>query len=215
MKEFQERMFRLITRRETLASDPDLTTWIVAGDEDRAADRLGVYAGMFRQRLLDALAEDFPRTREALGETFESIATQYIERHPSDDPSLRNMGRHFPSFLADALADTACLEWARVEALDAEDAPSLKRDALAAIPPAEWPFFSLRLVPSARIVGDHVVWRRGFEVLERAIDPNEAAALRKLAGGCTFDEACEAFAEAPERIRAALELWIVDELLAR
>lgn len=206
-------MFRLITRREALPSDPDLTAWIVAQDEDGAADRLGVYAGMYRQRILDALAQDFPRTREALGAAFESIATEYIAQHPSEDPSLRNAGRHFPNFLSGVVGETARIEWARVEALDAEEATPLKKEALAAIPPHEWPSMRLRLVPSARLAGDHLVWRRGFVVLERAIDDGEAAALRKLVGGGTFGEACAAFDESPERIRAALEQWVVDELL--
>jgi hypothetical protein len=207
-------MFRLITRREASAGDPSLESWIIAPNDDRAADRLGIYAGMYRQRILDALAQDFPRTREARGDSFESIATHYLERHPSDDPSLRNIGRHFPSFLSRASAITASIEWARVEALDAEDATPLKRDALASIPPAEWPSMPLRLVPSARLAGDHLVWRRGFDVLERKLDRNERAALRRISEGCTFGEACEAFAEPPERIRAALEQWLVDQLLA-
>ncbi|HEY8090260.1 MAG TPA: hypothetical protein VIF09_20505, partial [Polyangiaceae bacterium] len=61
MKELQERMFRLITRREARAGDPALASWLVARDDEEAADRLGIYAGMFLRRLVDTLAESFPR----------------------------------------------------------------------------------------------------------------------------------------------------------
>jgi hypothetical protein len=205
-------MFRLITRRSAAASDPELTDWIVADGEDAAADRLGVYAGMFAQRMLEAMEQDFPRTRARLGET--EFATQvecYMAQHPSTDPSIRNLGRHFPEFLGgDVLAR---IEWACVEALDAEDAEPLRRAALEVLAPEAWPALRLRLVTSARLVGDRLVWRRGFDVCERALEPDEQRAIERLASGCTFAEACEAFAASPERIRAALEQWLVDELV--
>jgi hypothetical protein len=71
------------------------------------------------------------------------------------------------------------------------------------------------LVPSARLIGNVVVWRRGFDVCERRVDASERAALALLIEGCTFADACEAHGAAPEKIRRALEQWLVDELLAR
>jgi hypothetical protein len=167
---------------------------------------------MFAQRMLEAMEHNFPRTRKAIGESeFASLVERYVAQHPSTDASIRNLGRHFPDFLqGDVLAR---IEWACVEALDAEDAEPLRRARLEMLAADAWPALRLRLVPSARLVGDRLVWRRGFDVCERAVDPDEHRAIERLASGCTFAEACEAFAASPERIRAALEQWLVDELV--
>jgi hypothetical protein len=216
MKELQERMFRLITRREARAGDPALASWVVARDEDEAADRLGVYAGMYLRRLVDTLAESFPRVREELGErAFEELSARYLEAHPSDDPNLRNVGRRFASFVPEGVAALARVEWARVEAFDAEDATPLCRADLEGLAPEAWPSLSFALVPSARVVDDALVWRRGFGVHERRVLGGEARALRALVGGATFAGACEAFADEPRAILAALEQWLADGLLVR
>ena len=48
---------------------------------------------------------------------------------------------------------------------------------------------------------------------ERVLDEDEARAASRMRTGCTFAEMCEAFGAPPERIRAALEQWLVDELV--
>ena len=105
---------------EIFADDPRL----------RAVDRLDIYANMYFYRLLDGLAEDYPRVHAAVGaDRFHNLATDYLLRHPSEHPSLRHLGRRLPVFL-DAyplreefpyLADLARLDWAHVEVFDAPD----------------------------------------------------------------------------------------------
>jgi hypothetical protein len=216
MKELQERMFRLVTRREARAGDPALAGWIVARDDEEAADRLGVYAGMYSRRLVDTLAESFPRVRAELGAAaFEELSERYVEAHPSDDPNLRNFGRRFASYVPEEIAALARLEWAHVEAFDAEDATPIRRADLERLAPEAWPALSLALVPSARVSGDTLVWRRGFVVHQRGVLGGELRALRALHDGATFAGACEAFADEPRVILAALEQWLADELLTR
>ena len=104
-----------------------------------AYGRLDVYADMYFYRLRDCLAEDFPKLAELVGEArFHNLVTDYLLRHPSSHPSLRELGRRLPAFLADhaiaaefpVAADLARLEWARVDVFD-------ERDVADAIPKAE------------------------------------------------------------------------------
>ena len=215
LKDLQERMFRLLTHREAREGDPALASWLVARDDEEAADRLGVYAGMVRRRLVDTLAESFPRVRAELGEqAFEELGARYLEAHLSDDPNLRNVGRRFVSFVPEGVRALAAVEWARIEAFDAEDATPLARRDLQGIAVEQWPGLSFALVPSARVVEGTLVWRRGFVVVERRVGGGEARALRALRDGATFAEACEAFDDEARVILAALEQWLADELFA-
>ena len=96
------------------------------------AARLEIYAGMYRARLLDVLREDFPRTLAVVGDDgFAALASGYLDRVPSRNPSVRHAGQRFADFLETEpttpafLADLARLEWARVEVFDAADAAPL------------------------------------------------------------------------------------------
>jgi len=117
---------------------------LFAGDRGLPAlERLDIYANMYFYRLLDCLAEDFPKVLAALGPArFHNLITDYLLRHPSEHPSLRHLGRRLPEFLAaHPLAaefpwapDLARLDWARADLFDAPDAAPLSRDALAGLP---------------------------------------------------------------------------------
>lgn len=86
-----------------------------------AEARLGIYRGMYRARLSDALRETFPNLARCLGdEPFAALASDYLERHPSEHHDLGWFGRHLAAFLRlhpapgrGDLADLAELEWAR------------------------------------------------------------------------------------------------------
>jgi hypothetical protein len=90
-----------------------------------AEERINIYAHMYCARILDALSEDFPRVAAALGpERFCAVARAYLAGNPSVHPSLRYIGRSFPTFLSTYkdgqmppfLPDVARLEWARLDA---------------------------------------------------------------------------------------------------
>jgi hypothetical protein len=51
---------------------------------------------MFVDRQVDALRETFPKVVGALGEEpFQAIAAKYVHEHPSENPDLGQIGRHF------------------------------------------------------------------------------------------------------------------------
>jgi hypothetical protein len=177
LAELQERFWRLITAPEPVATAlPDLATrdpdvlplrgWIAADSEASAAVRLDVYANMYFFRLLDVLRQDYPNLVKLVGDDrFHNLVTAYLVAHPSDNPSLRWLGRHLPTFLdghelrqahpcAPALAR---LEWLRGEVFDMEDAPVATAADLATTPEA-WSAMRLRLQPALRLLDlDHQV----------------------------------------------------------
>jgi hypothetical protein len=165
LRDLQLRLRSLIARPGLLRGE-DLAAEVAAlgirGDERlSAADRVQVYADMYFVRLRDALAEDFPALAGALGdERFATLVRRYVDEHPSDRPSLRDLGRHLPDFVArhpDLLigpwqAELAQLEWAMVEAFDALDQPTLRAADLDALPADAWPGLHVAPVASLKLL---------------------------------------------------------------
>ena len=131
----------------------------------RAAAALGVYRHAYTARLTGALRDNFEILALALGdEGFDALAAAYLAAHPSARPSIRWFGHGLTDFMqasvdADdglvphpALVDLARLDWALRGAFDAADAPLLRRDALAAIAPEQWPGLVLQLHPSVQLL---------------------------------------------------------------
>lgn len=90
------------------------------------SQRLGVYQYAFRARVIDALADDFPITRNVLGEnSFEEAAIDYVCKKPLGFASIAEISRGFPNFLktihsvAPSAFDIADYEWLLVDASNA------------------------------------------------------------------------------------------------
>jgi hypothetical protein len=157
-----------------------------------AAERVAIYAQMWRWRLVDALRADFPALAALLGDdAFLALSDAYLAAHPSDDPDIGRLGRRLPAFLRARqetaarpdLADLAALEWARLEAFFAAPgagAPGpLGREALAARAPEDFAALRLALVPSAaRLELDHAV----APLFAAALDPSAERAPAPSAG---------------------------------
>ena len=147
---------------------------LFAGDRGLPAlERLDIYANMYFYRLLDCLAEDFPKVLAALGPArFHNLITDYLLRHPSEHPSLRHLGSRLPVFLASHplsvefpwVSDLARLDWARADLFDARDAVPLSRDALARLPQDRAGEARFSIVPAFALLRfEHEVvryWRR-------------------------------------------------------
>jgi hypothetical protein len=169
-------------------ADPALLAVIDGRGALDAADRLAIYAEMYRARLLDVLREDFTRVRSAVGdEAFEGLVGRYLARQPSSHPSVRHVGGRFAEFIAgetDAppfLADLARLEWARVEVFDAPDADTLRLADLQSIAPQAWPALRFRPIPACRVLTCawpvHQIWTAaGAETVERPLPAAPVAA---------------------------------------
>ena len=207
LAELQARFWRLITAPEPVgkvlpeiaAGDPEIAPlggWIAAGSEAAAIERLDVYANMYFFRLLDVLREDFPNLVKLVGDdAFHNLVTAYLLAHPSDNPSLRWLGRRFPDHLDGdaelrrrhpAAPALARLEWLRGEAFDAEDAPVATMASLAAATPEAFSAMRLAMQPALRIILlDHRVlplWlalERGEERPEPAREPARVVIWRR------------------------------------
>ena len=105
-----------------------------------ASGDLAIYAGMYTTRLVDALAEDFPKLRAALGgDGFTALAGDYLRAHPPRSFTLRDAGSALAAHLRGDpsappwAADLAALERARVEVFDGPDAAPLGHAEAAAL----------------------------------------------------------------------------------
>ncbi|GAA5000787.1 DUF2063 domain-containing protein [Pseudoluteimonas lycopersici] len=205
-----------------------------------AAHRLRIYADAWRLRLVEVLGNDFPATRDALGEdAFAGFAERYLQAHPSTQPSVRHLGAAFADWLeaqADAppgLHELARFEWLQAGAFDTVDAPTLDFDDIAALVPEAWPGLRLRLHPCVRLLdtarlairdGEPVLsasddparwllWRDADgDVRWRQLDDDEADALQALHTNATFGELCERLSAL--RAASLLKRWLADGLLA-
>lgn len=212
-----------------LGGDPAIAAEVAQGAGIAADARLGIYRHAYRARLREVLAEDYPGVAALAGrEGFAALASGYLDRHPSTDPDARWFGRHFPAYLLEAgiapadrelLAEMARLEWALGLAYDAPDAPCVGLDAVAALPPGDWPGLAFGLHPSVHRLelrwnvaairasldaGEELAlpergeasrpwlaWRRSLVSRHRPLEPDEAAALDAVAAGSSFADLCE------------------------
>lgn len=126
-----------------------------------ASGDLDIYARMYASRLHDALAEDYPKLRAALGdEPFAAIARGYVRAHPPRSFTLRDAGQGLADHLRAATAvppgppwaaDLAALERARVEVFDAPDATPLAHADVVALAD-RLPELALAWIPAAVVV---------------------------------------------------------------
>ncbi|HSR96201.1 MAG TPA: DNA-binding domain-containing protein [Kofleriaceae bacterium] len=123
-----------------------------------ASGDVEVYAGMYTTRLIDAIAEDYPKLRAALGEDrFGDVVAHYVRAHPPWSFTLREAGAALAAFLSGSelappwAADLAALERARIEVFDGPDAEPLTQEAVAALGEA-LPELALAWVPASVVV---------------------------------------------------------------
>ncbi len=187
--------------------------------------RLRVYAEAYFWRLRDVLAEDFPQAARLLGpDRFEDVVRDYLKRHPSEDPSVRHLGRDMAAFfhrragLPRYLGDLARLEWARLEVFDAPDTEPLTAGGLRRVAPEDWP--QLRFLPSPALAVIRAGWRvheiwagadpaaiaaaptvlrvwraEDYTVFHAPMDARATEALDRLIAGEPFAAICGAFAD--------------------
>jgi hypothetical protein len=130
--------------------------FIVSDQRASAPERLAVYAFMYRARLVEALASQFPRLAKQVGaEAFAELVSAYVDEHPSTHPSLRFLGASFADWLTRrhprlGLEDLARLEWARSDIFDAADEPVLDVEAIRAWPQERFAELPVRLIAAHR-----------------------------------------------------------------
>ncbi len=124
-----------------------------------AEKRLGIYFDAYRFRIIEALATAYPKLHVMLGDNlFDQTARSYIAQFPSTFSNMRWVGGNMQTHLNNTLpqhpiaAEMAAFEWALGLAFDAEDAPILALQDLAAIPPEAWAALKFAFHPSLHVL---------------------------------------------------------------
>lgn len=134
---------------------------VLPSDSMTAAERVGVYHGMYLMRMEEALETDYAVLRYRLGsEAFSELVEEYVQRFPSRSYTLNRLGDHMPQFLADEedrpdaefLHDLARLELAMTQVFDEQEAPVLGAEDLEAVAPEAWETAVLRPIPAFRLL---------------------------------------------------------------
>ena len=82
---------------------PGFADEVVSGDARLTpAERVGIYAGGYRARLMESLRDEYRVLRLFAGDTaFDLFASGYVESRRSRDPSLYGFGSDFAGYLAE------------------------------------------------------------------------------------------------------------------
>ena len=91
LAELQRRFHALATGESPLEDCPALIT--------SAHARMGVYRRMYRDRLIDVLAGDYPKLGAQLGSAWPELAASYLRACPPAHPDIREAGRRLGDFL--------------------------------------------------------------------------------------------------------------------
>jgi len=133
--------------------------WIRPGAAVSPARRLSVYRNNVMHSLSRALGDLYPVVKRLLGaECFQTVAVEFVRRHPPREPALVHYGRAFPTFLSHAtpcrdllyLGDVARLEWCCHRAFHAADEGTLAAQDLSAVAQSELGAIRLQIHPSIR-----------------------------------------------------------------
>jgi len=135
--------------------------WVSAKGRATPEIQLSIYSFAYAARLKEVLGNDYPALMMALGEeSFNQLADDYIEAHPSHNFSLREFGHHLPDFITDLIHknidkqdlhwqhELATFEWTLNQAFDVADAKLFTEQDMANIAPEAWPELKFSLHPS-------------------------------------------------------------------
>jgi hypothetical protein len=140
------------------APAPDLVT---GPRGKRAEKRYNVYRNNVTVSLIAALSSIFPAVERITGEDFfRAMARFHVRETPPASPLLFEYGRDFADFIdryehaqdMPWLSDVARIERAWLEAYHAADAPTLRPEALATIPPEELGDVTFQPHPATRLI---------------------------------------------------------------
>lgn len=217
---------------------PELRVAFAAPPADGITARMQIYRNAYWARHEKRLAESYPRLHAALGPSaFRELAHDYILAHPSTTDAIELAGQGLARHMAGAaqrhdrwLVDVAALEWARVQAILAPDAPApLHAGALGARDAPERTLRLRRDLSVVRVCLRALLWvedtqdrsaddrterwvavsrgRRG--TLERTLTEAAGAALRAALDGETLAATCARFAgpDAATEATEALMSW--------
>jgi Putative DNA-binding domain len=149
---------QLQLRRVVLGGDTTELVGAIRGDCLDPAARLRIYRNHAFATLGAVLEDTFPVVCRLVDKHFFAYAShEYLREHPPRSRCLVEYGADFADFVAGFepcknlpyLADVARFEWALNTAATVREAPPLKIEVLAAVPPDRACFLKISLQPSA------------------------------------------------------------------
>ncbi len=177
-------------------------SFIKSNDRLTSFERLEIYNRQYWYRVIDCLYDDYPGLRAILGERrFLKLCRAYLERHPSQSYTLRNLGSRLEGFIrsepiwsgprqAEAL-DMVRFEWAQIVAFDGPSKPSITVDDLLDESPMT---LRMGLQPYITLLD-----------IDHAVD-SYLMAVRKREGNVLRGEASNAVELAPRELKARSSL---------
>jgi hypothetical protein len=182
-----------------------------------ATTRLAVYADAYRLRLADALAHNYPRLQQLLGdENFSVLARDYLDAHPPTEPSVRWFGHRLAEYLQQhhpdppLLADLASWEWAIAAAFDATNTEPLTEAAMSAIDPTQWATLRLQLHPSVQSLRMNTNAPAVFKALSSDAEPPSPETLSTPQNWVIWrQEVTPRYRSVPEDEAAALQALVL------
>lgn len=217
-----------LQRRIQQALNGDASALAALGPD--AVHGLAIHRTTIEVGLAQTLLNAFPAVARIVGApTFRNLSAGYISHSPPRHPVLSTYGKDFAAYLAAQpiaaslpyLHDVARLEWARQEALLADDAPLLDAETLDTGNAETLSTLQLRVHPSTRVISSpfpvHRVWRinqsdvetkdipavdmktaehvivtrPANDVVTRPISLADATLVRAVAGGASLGAAVE------------------------
>ena len=130
---------------------------IVSDANGSASERMALYGDSYVMRLVEALGVDFPGVHTLLGdEAFITMCRAYVDKHPSQHPSIRWFGREVTNFLRttkpysqhEVLLEMADFEWAKNQVFDAAGSAIVTIEELSAIDPNRWGEMTFEFIPA-------------------------------------------------------------------
>ncbi len=126
-----------------------------------AVQRLDIYADMYRQRLFDTLAKDFPALCHCLGrDGFDGLMIEFVSAHPPHSHSLLHLSDPLLDWLEreaawvperELVLELAKLEQALLHCFHAPRVPTQNVSSLEDIPAGDLLEICFEPVPSARV----------------------------------------------------------------
>lgn len=218
--------------QQYLLQESALPNIFIATQKVSAETRANIYHEAYQLRLLEVLAEAYPALQKYLGEkTFSKLGLAYLDLTPSTFRSIRWFGDKFPEFLATQkkyqkspyIVELAEWEWLFSEVFDAADQEIMTLDAIAAIPPTNWPDLQFIFHPSIRRFNSYwniaviwealrndteiprpessdqptpwILWRKNLDTSFCALTKIEALALDAAMAGNSWEKICESIVD--------------------
>jgi len=154
-----------LRQRTAIERDPVASAWAARSLTGSArlspAEQLEVYREQYWLRHTGSLLEDFPGLSGIVGQRiWERLVEGYLERHPPEHFSLRELGARLPAYVDaqtwleqhELCRDMAALEWASIECFDAPDTEPLDAAELQRIAPEAWARATCLLNPALRLL---------------------------------------------------------------